>query len=75
LQLEAGAWALTVATTHQARVFRSFGASRLLLANEITDRTSIAWMAAELSRDPDFELFCLVDSIAGGNSSTHTCTT
>ncbi|MCW2937716.1 MAG: hypothetical protein JWN00_701 [Actinomycetia bacterium] len=65
LQLAAGAWGLTVATTHQARVFRSLGASRLLLANEIADRASVAWMAAELSRDPDFELFCLVDSIAG----------
>lgn len=64
LQLAAGAWGLTVATFHQARLFRRLGAGRLLLANQLVERGALRWIAAELSQDPAFEFFCLVDSAA-----------
>jgi len=64
LQLAAGAWGLTVATFHQARLFCRLGAGRLLLANELVDLGALRWIAAELSQDPGFEFFCLVDSVA-----------
>jgi D-serine dehydratase len=64
LQLAAGAWGLTVASFHQARLFRRLGAGRLLLANELVDLTALRWLAVELSQDPGFEFFCLVDSVA-----------
>ncbi len=64
-QLAAGAWALTVADVHQARVLRSAGAQRLFVANEVTDAASAAWLARELDRDPGLEMYCLVDSWAG----------
>lgn len=63
-QLAAGAWGLTVATLHQARLFRRLGAGRILLANELVEVGAIRWIAAELTEDPAFEFFCLVDSVA-----------
>ena len=64
-QLAAGAWGLTVADVHQARVLRAVGAKRLLLANELVDPSGIAWVVHEVSADPQLELYCLVDSLAG----------
>jgi D-serine dehydratase len=65
LQLEHGAWGITVATIGQLQTYRAFGFGRLLLANELTDETGIAWLAAELSADPGFEAYCYVDSARG----------
>jgi D-serine dehydratase len=64
-QLAAGAWGITAATISQVQVYRSFGISRILIANELTDRAGIAWLAAELSADPGWECFAYVDSTAG----------
>jgi D-serine deaminase-like pyridoxal phosphate-dependent protein len=64
-QLEAGAWGVTAATVGQVQVYRSFGIPRIMIANEVTDRAAIAWLAAELARDPGFECYCFADSLAG----------
>lgn len=64
-QLEAGAWGVTVATAHQARVFRAFGARRILLSNEVIEPVALQWAMREMGRDPSFSFFCLVDSVAG----------
>jgi D-serine dehydratase len=64
-QLEAGAWAVTAASVVQVQSFRSFGIPRILIANEVTDRAAIAWLAAELAADPGFECYCFVDSLPG----------
>jgi len=64
-QLEAGAWAITVATVAQARVCHRFGVSRVLLANELLDPAALRWVTQELEHDPTFELLCLVDSHRG----------
>jgi D-serine deaminase-like pyridoxal phosphate-dependent protein len=60
-QLAAGAWGITAATVDQARVMRAAGVPRVLLANELVDPVSIAWVAEQLA-DPGFELLCYVDS-------------
>jgi len=60
-QLDAGAWGITAATVDQVRVMRSTGVARVLLANELVDPVSIAWVAAQLA-DPGFELIGYVDS-------------
>ena len=65
LQLQHGAWGITVATVHQLRVCRRFGIQRVFLANQLIGRQDIHCVRDELSRDPDFEFFCLVDSIEG----------
>jgi D-serine dehydratase len=64
-QLEAGAWAMTVATVSQARVARNFGIGRILIANEVVEPSALRWIATELGEDDTFDCFCLVDSVAG----------
>lgn len=64
MQLAAGAWAITAATAWQVRLWRQFGADRIILANELVEDASIEWVAAEMQRDPEFDFYCLVDSVA-----------
>jgi D-serine dehydratase len=64
-QLAAGAWAISVANFHQARLFRKLGLQRILMANELVEREPLAWAAREIAADPSFEIYCLVDSVRG----------
>lgn len=63
LQLDAGAPGMTVATVSQARLVRQFGARRVLIANEVTDRAGVSWLGSVLAQDPDFDVLVLVDSV------------
>jgi D-serine deaminase-like pyridoxal phosphate-dependent protein len=64
MQLAAGAWGITAATVQQARVMRACRVPRILIANELADEGTIAWVAAQLD-DPEVELHCQVDSADG----------
>ena len=64
-QIEAGAWGMTAATPTHLRLYRRFGIQRVLYANELVEPAAIRWLAGELERSPEFELYCLVDSVAG----------
>ncbi|ONK11805.1 alanine racemase [Streptomyces sp. MP131-18] len=64
-QLARGAWGITVAVPHQARVARAFGVRRIFLANELVDAAALAWLAGELDADPAFRCLVYVDSAAG----------
>ncbi|MFJ5797391.1 amino acid deaminase [Streptomyces decoyicus] len=64
-QLEHGAWGITAAVPHQARVYRTYGIERIFLANEVVDAAALRWLAAELAADPDFRFMCYVDSLRG----------
>ncbi|MET1072780.1 MAG: amino acid deaminase [Umezawaea sp.] len=64
-QLDHGAWAITAANASQLRVYRAFGVSRVLLANQLVDPAALRWLADELAADPAFEFTCWVDSVAG----------
>jgi D-serine dehydratase len=61
LQLQAGAWGITLATPHQALVAYNHGVRRVLMANQLVGKQNLA-LIARLLEDPDFEYFCLVDS-------------
>jgi D-serine deaminase-like pyridoxal phosphate-dependent protein len=63
LQLEAGAWGITLATAHQTQVAYTHGVRRILMANQLVGKQNMATVARML-RDPDFEFYCLVDSAA-----------
>jgi D-serine dehydratase len=63
-QLETGAWGITLATAHQVRAAYHGGVSRILMANQLVGRRNMM-IIAELLSDPDFEFFCLVDSVEG----------
>ncbi|AZM90861.1 amino acid deaminase [Streptomyces sp. W1SF4] len=64
-QLAHGAWGITAAVPHQARVYRAFGIPRIFLANELVDPAALRWVAAELVADPGFRFVCYVDSVRG----------
>ena len=64
-QLAAGAWAVTAATVGELQVYRAFGVSRVLLANELTDPAGAAWLAGELAADPGFDCYVYADSLPG----------
>ncbi|MGI8695847.1 MAG: alanine racemase [Mycobacteriales bacterium] len=64
-QLAAGAWGLTAATISQARAYREFGVTRILLANQLVDPAGIGWLVTELTADPTFGFSCYVDSLDG----------
>ena len=64
-QLAAGAWGLTFATGAQVRVAREHGVPRIFYANQLAGAVDIRYVCDELRRDPGFEFYCLVDSVAG----------
>jgi D-serine deaminase-like pyridoxal phosphate-dependent protein len=64
-QLDAGAWGVTAATIGHTRTYRAFGVATVILANQLIDPDALAWVAAELRRDPGFRLLCFADSVAG----------
>lgn len=64
-QLTAGAWAVTAATAGHVQAYRAFGIPRIVLANELTDRAGIGWLAAEMAADPGFDCYVYADSIEG----------
>ncbi len=62
LQLQSGAWGITLATAHQTRVAYEHGVRRVLMANQLVGRQNMQ-IIAQLLEDPQFEYFCLVDSV------------
>lgn len=65
LQFAHGAWGQTAANASQLRVYRAFGVSRVILANELVDPAALRWLAEELDGDPEFEFACWVDTERG----------
>jgi D-serine dehydratase len=64
MQLETGAWGITLASAHQTMVAHAHGVHRVLMANELVGRQNMQ-IIANLLGDPAFEFYCLVDSAAG----------
>lgn len=62
-QLADGAWGISLATVSQVQVARHYGVHRILLADQLVGRRAIHYVARELAEDPDFDFFCLVDSV------------
>jgi D-serine dehydratase len=63
MQMEAGAWAITVATAQQALVAYEHGVRRVLMANQLVGKPNMD-ILARLVSNADFEFYCLVDSAA-----------
>ena len=62
-QLDHGASGITAATPAQVRAMGSVGVEHIMLANELVDPASIAWIASALDTSLDFT--CWVDSVDG----------
>ena len=63
MQLQAGAWGITLATAHQTLVAYTHGVRRVLMANQLVGKENMA-IIARLLQDPGFDFYCLVDSAA-----------
>jgi D-serine dehydratase len=63
MQMDAGAWAITVATAQQALVAYEHGVRRVLMANQLVGKPNMD-MIARLLGNTEFEFYCLVDSAA-----------
>jgi D-serine dehydratase len=64
-QMEAGAWAITVATASQAAICVEMGIKRVLIANQVVGRANLRSLAAMMKADPTLDVLCLVDSPEG----------
>ena len=64
MQIDSGAWALTVANYTQARIFLDQGFNRIIIANEIVNPTAIRSIALK-NLDPNTEIIFYVDSQIG----------
>jgi D-serine dehydratase len=64
-QRDDGVWAITLSTVQQVRVAREAGIGRILVANEIVGPRDIEYICDQLQQDPDFDFYCIVDSVAG----------
>jgi D-serine dehydratase len=63
MQLQSGAWGITLATAHQTSVAYHHGVRRVLMANQLIGKENMA-IISRLLPDPAFEFYCLVDSAA-----------
>jgi D-serine dehydratase len=63
LQLQGGAWGITLATAHQTLVAYRHGVRRILMANQLIGKENMS-IVARLLEDPDFVYYCLIDSAA-----------
>ena len=61
MQVDGGAWGITLATAHQTHVAYRHGVRRVLMANQLVGRQNMS-LIAQLIADPGFSYFCLVDS-------------
>jgi D-serine dehydratase len=64
-QMDGKAWGITVSTVHQVQVCLRFGIKRILMANQLVGRQAIKYVLDHLRDDPDFQFYCLVDSVEG----------
>ena len=56
---------LTFATCAQLEAARRHGVPRVFYANQLVGAADIRYVCGELQRDPGFDFYCLVDSVAG----------
>lgn len=61
--LDAGAWAITVATPWQASVAIDAGVRRVFIANAVTDAAAAAELGTRLAADPALRVICWADSV------------
>ena len=62
LQLQHGAWGITLATAQQTLAAWQHGVRRVLMANQLVGKENMG-IVARLLEDPGFEYYCLVDSV------------
>lgn len=64
-QLDAGAWAITVANVSQARTLAAFGVERIIIANQVVTQSDLEWICRFRGEAESREIYVLADSVAG----------
>ncbi len=64
IQVDTGAWGITVANSYQLQAVRSSGIERVLMANQLVGRQNMNSVFKELAQDSSLEFFCLVDNVS-----------
>lgn len=62
MQLDDGAWAITVGSVQQLQVARRYGFDRIVMANQLVGARAIRYVLEEVVRDASFDFYSLVDS-------------
>jgi len=62
-QVDAGAWAITVANASQLGVARAFGVTRVMVANSLISPQALRWVADELAAHGDLRVLVWADSV------------
>ncbi len=62
MQLQAGAWGITLATAQQTQAAYAHGVRRVLMANQLVGYANMAKISSLLA-EGDLEYYCLVDSV------------
>lgn len=65
MQLENGAWGMTLASVNQCLIAHRFGVKRVLLANQLISRSDTEAILQVMRQDSAFEFFALTDSLEG----------
>jgi D-serine deaminase-like pyridoxal phosphate-dependent protein len=65
LQLKHGSAGMTAATMAQVRSLRSWGVTRVMLANQLVQRSAAAWIAQDRRRHPETVFWSFIDSPEG----------
>jgi D-serine dehydratase len=63
-QMDDGAYAITVGSVQQLQVARHYGFDRVVMANQLVGARAIGYVLDEINRDPAFDFYSLVDSVA-----------
>lgn len=62
LQLEYGAWGITLATAPQVNAAFRHGVRRIIMANQLTGKANMAVISGLLAQDSAFDFTCIIDS-------------
>ncbi len=62
-QIDAGAWAITLANQAQLAVARAFGVTRVMVANSLISPLGLRWVADELAAHDDLQILVWADSV------------
>ena len=63
-QMDDGAYAITIGSVQQLQVARHYGFDRVVMANQLVGARAIGYVLDEINRDPAFDFYSLVDSVA-----------
>jgi D-serine dehydratase len=73
IQLQNGAWGMTLANAFQVKVAHQNGINKILMANQLVGKQNIKQVINELKSDVDLEFYCLVDNADNIKELTRIC--